>query len=46
MWRQFRQRSVDPILDAAGDQLDEVQAGVAERKGRLSRWMDTWRAKK
>lgn len=45
MWRQFRQRSVDPLLDAAGDQLDEVQAGVAERKGRLSRWMDTWRSK-
>lgn len=46
MWRQFRERSVDPLLDAAGDQIDEVQAGVAERKGRVSRWMDTWRAKK
>ena len=46
MWRQFRERSVDPLLDAAGDQIDEVQAGVAERKGRLSRWLDTWRSKK
>ncbi len=45
MWRQFRERSVDPLLDAAGDQLDEVQAGVAERKGRFTRWMDTWRSK-
>jgi len=45
MWRQFRERSVDPLLDAAGDQLDEVQAGVAERKGRVARWLDTWRDK-
>jgi len=45
MWRQFRERTVDPLLDAAGDQMDEVQAGVAERRGRLSRWFRTWRAK-
>ena len=45
MWLQFRERSVDPLLDAAGDQYDEVQAGVAERKGRFSRWLDTWRNK-
>lgn len=45
MWRQFRERSVDPLLDAAGDQLDEVQAGVAERKGSIARWVDTWRSK-
>lgn len=45
MWRQFRERSVDPFLDAAGDQFDEVQAEVAERKGRMSRWLGTWRAK-
>ena len=44
-WRQFRERSVDPLLDAAGDQYDEVQAGVAERKGRISRWLGTWRDK-
>jgi hypothetical protein len=45
-WQQFRERSVDPLLDAAGDQIDEVQAGVAARKGRLSRWLATWRDKK
>lgn len=44
-WRQFRERSVDPLLDAAGDQIDEVQAEVAERKGRFSRWLGTWRDK-
>ena len=46
MWRQFRERSVDPLLDAAGHEFDEVQASVAARKGRLSRWIDTWRSKK
>lgn len=46
MWRQFRERSVDPLLDAAGHEFDEVQASVAERKGRLSRWFDSWRSKK
>ncbi len=46
MWRQFRERSVDPLLDVAGEQFDEVQAGVAERKGRISRWLDTWRSNK
>ncbi len=45
MWRQFRERSVDPLLDAAGHQIDEVQAEVSEQKGRISRWLDTWRAK-
>ena len=45
MWRQFRERSVDPLLNAAGHQIDEVQAGMSERKGRLSRWLATWRAK-
>lgn len=44
-WRQFRERSVDPLLDAAGDQFDEVQANVAERKGRFSRWLESWRGK-
>lgn len=45
MWRQFRERSVDPLLDAAEHQFDEVQAEVAERKGRFSRWLGTWRDK-
>lgn len=46
MWRQFRERSVDPLLDAAEHEIDEVQASVAERKSRLSHWIDRWRRKK
>jgi len=45
MWRQFRERTVDPLADKVGDQLDHVNADLAERKGRLSRWLDTWRKK-
>ncbi len=45
MWRQFRQRTVDPLLDTAGHHVDEVQAEVAERKGRMSRWLGTWKKK-
>lgn len=45
MWRQFRERSVDPLLDAAGDEIDELKAGVSERQSGVNRWLNTWRAK-
>ena len=45
MWRQFRERSVDPLLDAAGDEIDEVRAGVAERRSGINSWLNTWRKK-
>ena len=46
MWRQFRERSVDPMLDNAGDQLDEFQAGVAEKRSGVASWLNTWRSKR
>ena len=46
MWLQFRERTVDPLADRVGDQMDHVNADLAERKGRISRWLDTWRKKK
>ena len=45
MWMQFRERAVDPILDQAGDKYDEASAEIAEQKGRLSRWVGSWRSK-
>lgn len=45
MWRQFRERSVDPLLDSAGDQFDELQAGVAQKRSGVRNWLNTWRAK-
>ena len=45
-WMQFRERTVDPLADRVGDQMDHVSADLSERKGRMSRWLDTWRKKK
>ena len=45
MWRQFRERSIDPALDAAGDRLDHVQADLAERRSGVRRWLDTFKRK-
>ena len=45
MWLQFRERAVDPLMDSAGDRMDEATAGLAERRGRVTRWLDTWKSK-
>jgi hypothetical protein len=45
-WMQFRERTLDPLADKAGDQMDHVSADMSERKGRISRWLGTWRKKK
>ena len=45
-WLQFRERTLDPLADKAGDQIDYVSADLSERKGRVSRWLGTWRKKK
>ncbi len=38
MFRQFRERTVDPLLDSAEDQYTET-------RGRVGRWLDTWKSK-
>lgn len=45
MWLQFRERSVDPLLEDVGEAYDRVEDRVLEKKGRISRWMDTWKSK-
>lgn len=45
-WRQFRERSLDPLMSKASDQMDEVNAGISERRSRIGRWLDTWRSRK
>jgi hypothetical protein len=45
MWMQFRERTLDPLADKAGDQLDHVNADLAERRGRVRRWLDSWKSK-
>lgn len=45
MWMQFRERSIDPLLDSAEHHFDEATADIAEQKGRLTRWLGSWKKK-
>lgn len=52
MWRQFRERMIDPALENAGEAWDKVEDradAVGNRAtgiwGRLSAWAATWRRK-
>ena len=52
MWQQFRERSIDPVLDDAGEVWDKVDshadaaAGRARGVwGRAMAWLGTWRGK-
>lgn len=45
MWRQFRERSIDPALSEAGEAWDRVDARADEAKGRFGRWIDSWKSK-
>jgi Protein of unknown function (DUF1523) len=52
MWRQFRERTVDPALDRAGDAWEAVDARkdaaaseVLGVWGRFRAWLGTWQAK-
>ena len=46
VWRQFRERTIDPTMDDIEEQWDTVGHHLSERRGRFRRWLDTWRAKK
>ncbi len=45
MWRQFRERSIDPALESAGEKWEQVDARAEEARGRFARWLATWRGK-
>lgn len=52
MWRQFRERSIDPVLEDVGEAWDGVEeradaAGDRARGlwGRFTAWLGTWRGK-
>jgi len=45
MWRQFRERTIDPLTDRVEHKVDEVNAGLAERRSRIGRWQDSWKSK-
>ncbi len=45
MWRQFRERTIDPALSDAGEAWDKVEDRASDTRGRFGRWMDSWRSK-
>ncbi|MEH6653588.1 DUF1523 family protein [Loktanella salsilacus] len=45
MWFQFRERMIDPAIDAAGDRLDIAQANMDARRSKMRRWFDSWKPK-
>ncbi len=44
-WRRFRQARIDPVLEDMGDSLDAAGDRIAEKRGRFSGWLDSWRSK-
>lgn len=45
MWRQFRERSIDPMAQSVGDAWDKADSHIDDTRGRFRRWLDTWRRK-
>lgn len=43
-WRRFRARRIDPMLEEMEEGYDNASAALAERRGRLRRWFDSWRS--
>lgn len=44
-WRRFRMKRIDPTLEEIQDSWEAAEDAVHEKRGRLSRWLGTWRAK-
>jgi hypothetical protein len=44
-WRRFRRARIDPVLEDMGDSIADAGDAIADRRGRLSRWLGTWKKK-
>ncbi|RME17419.1 MAG: DUF1523 family protein [Alphaproteobacteria bacterium] len=42
MWRQFRERTIDPMLDDTRDAWEKVDDFAEEKRSRLRRWWQSW----
>jgi len=43
VWAQFRERTIDPVLENVSHTWDSVEDRAAEKRGRIRRWLDSWR---
>ncbi len=45
MWLQFRERSIDPVLEDVGEASDAARSRATGLWGRIAGWLATWRSK-
>ncbi|SMH49542.1 DUF1523 family protein [Maritimibacter sp. HL-12] len=45
MWLQFRERTIDPALEDTRDAWEKVDTYADDKRGRIKRWLDSWRGK-
>lgn len=45
MWAQFRERSIDPVLEDVGEASDAARSHARGIWGRITRWLGSWRSK-
>ncbi|MEE9388259.1 MAG: DUF1523 family protein [Paracoccaceae bacterium] len=45
MWLQFRERSIDPVLEDVGEASDVARSHATGLWGRVTGWLGTWRSK-
>lgn len=43
-WRRFRQRRIDPMIEDVEDGFAAAGDAISEKRGRFSRWIDSWRS--
>ena len=44
-WKRFRAARIDPLVSDMGDSWDAAGHNLNERRGRFSRWLDSWKQK-
>ncbi|MEC3861326.1 DUF1523 family protein [Mesobacterium sp. TK19101] len=44
-WRRFRAKRIDPVLEEVGESFEAAGDSLAEKRGRISRWLGTWKKK-
>ncbi|MDF1856268.1 DUF1523 family protein [Pseudooceanicola sp.] len=42
-WLRFKRRRIDPLVEDVGDSWDAAGDNLSEKRGRLSRWLGSWR---
>ena len=45
VWRRFKARQIDPMVEDIGEGLDAAGNAVAAKRGRIRAWLDTWKPK-